>query len=107
MPEAAATEDAVGIPEVAPQREDGKLLTEGVYGRMRHPRYAGAVLGLIAYALFVNYLALYLLVPLLSAGVYVISVLEERELRDRFGKAYVEYARSVPRFIPRVGGRCA
>jgi protein-S-isoprenylcysteine O-methyltransferase Ste14 len=27
-------------------------------------------------------------------------VLEERELRERFGEAWVEYSRRVPRFVP-------
>ncbi|MDP3182128.1 MAG: hypothetical protein Q8M54_04840 [Desulfobaccales bacterium] len=28
-------------------------------------------------------------------------VLEEKELTDRFGEAYEEYCRRVPRFVPR------
>ena len=34
---------------------------------------------------------------------YFIVVLEERELRDRFGSTYEEYSRRVPRFFPRRG----
>jgi protein-S-isoprenylcysteine O-methyltransferase Ste14 len=52
-------------------------------------------------ALIANYLALYLVVALWLPGLYFIVLLEEKELRDRFGPAYDEYCRRVPRFIPR------
>jgi protein-S-isoprenylcysteine O-methyltransferase Ste14 len=34
-------------------------------------------------------------------GIYLIVLLEERELRDRFGRAYEEYCQGVPCFFPR------
>jgi protein-S-isoprenylcysteine O-methyltransferase Ste14 len=34
-----------------------------------------------------------------------VVVLEERELRHRFGPVYEEYSRRVPRFIPKFGKR--
>jgi protein-S-isoprenylcysteine O-methyltransferase Ste14 len=58
------------------------LLTQGIYGRVRHPRYAGAALGFIALALFVNF-----------SGVYV-------------GTAYEDYMEAVPCILPlRLPGR--
>jgi protein-S-isoprenylcysteine O-methyltransferase Ste14 len=93
----------VGLPELAPKRYPGTLLTDGIYARIRHPRYAGGVLGLVGYALLANYLATYAIVPICLAAIYSVAVLEERELRDRFGPAYDEYARRVPRFVPRIG----
>jgi protein-S-isoprenylcysteine O-methyltransferase Ste14 len=32
---------------------------------------------------------------------HLIVLLEERELPDRFGEAYVDYSRRVPRYWPR------
>ena len=90
----------VGLPELS-RDHPGKLLTEGLYAHLRHPRYLEATLGLAAMALFSNYLAAYLALLLGAPLLYLIVLLEERELRDRFGQEYEEYARRVPRFFPR------
>jgi protein-S-isoprenylcysteine O-methyltransferase Ste14 len=91
-----------GLPELAREGDAGTLLTQGIYARIRHPRYVEVILGLLGWALFTNYLALYLLVALLVPLIYLVVVLEERELRDRFGAEYEDYCRSVPRFLPRL-----
>ncbi|MCH7473688.1 MAG: isoprenylcysteine carboxylmethyltransferase family protein [Gemmatimonadetes bacterium] len=91
----------VGIPELSRGGEKGKLLTEGIYSRIRHPRYVEALLGVLGYALITNYLGMYILFVLTVPAIYFIVVLEERELRDRFGSAYEEYSERVPRFFPR------
>jgi protein-S-isoprenylcysteine O-methyltransferase Ste14 len=94
-----------GIPELSSKPSSQKLLTEGIYGRIRHPRYVELMLWLLGYALIANYLALYIAVPISLAALYLIVILEERELRDRFGSEYEEYCRAVPRFIPRLAPR--
>lgn len=91
----------VGAPQLA-QTETGTLLTRGVYGRIRHPRYVEVFLGTCAFALFVNYQGVYILVPVMAVCLYVIVLLEERELRRRFGDEYDAYCRRVPRFLPRL-----
>ncbi len=96
----------LGFPEIAPDRFPRKLLTEGIYGRMRHPRYVQLLIALTGYALIANYLAAYLAVALWVGGIYLIAVLEEKELRAHFGDRYDDYCRKVPRFVPRLGGDC-
>jgi protein-S-isoprenylcysteine O-methyltransferase Ste14 len=91
----------IGLPELAPERSKGELLSEGIYGKVRHPRYISVLFGLLAMAFFANYLAIYVLTFLVSLALYAVAVLEERELEERFGQAYVEYCKRVPRFIPR------
>ena len=93
----------LGLPEISAQ-DRGRLVVEGVYSRVRHPRYVGVGLGVAAMALFANYLALYVLVLAYIPMIYVVALLEERELEARFGDAYREYCRKVPRFLPRVRG---
>lgn len=91
----------VGVPELAPDGRGGELITQGIYGRIRHPRYVAVWLGTVAFAFFTNYLAVYLLAIALLPALYLVVVLEERELRERFGEEYVIYGERVPRFIPR------
>ena len=90
-----------GIPELAPEQHRTSLLTEGIYSRMRHPRYVQALLGVAAYTLICNYLATYVLFFAVLAIILLVVPIEERELRRRFGAEYEDYCVRVPRFIPR------
>lgn len=94
----------VGLPELAPARHPQSLITDGVYARIRHPRYVEGTIGMIGCALVANYLAPYLIVAASIPVIYAIVRVEERELRDRFGAEYEAYCRRVPRFVPRLGG---
>lgn len=94
----------VGFPEIAPDRFPRQLVTEGIYARIRHPRYVQLLIALSGYALIANYLAAYLAVALWVPGIYVITLLEEKELRAHFGDAYADYCRKVPRFVPKLKG---
>jgi len=58
-------------------------------------------LGLLGCALITNYFAIYALFAVWVAAICAIVVLEERELRDRFGGEYEEYCRRVSRFVSR------
>ena len=94
----------IGIPELSAEGKQGKLLDEGIYGRMRHPRYVEIVFFVVAYALFANYLVAYATLAMTVIALYLVVLLEERELRDRFGDAYADYCLKVPRFVPRSSG---
>jgi len=91
----------VGVPELTAETT-GVLLRDGIFSRVRHPRYLGASLGLVAIAFFANYLWTYLLVGVFLPGIYVVTVLDERELVTRFGDAYRAYQQQVPRLLPRL-----
>jgi protein-S-isoprenylcysteine O-methyltransferase Ste14 len=95
----------LGLPEVAPDRFPRELVTDGLCARMRHPRYVQFLIALAGYALIANYLAAYLIVALWVPAVYIIVLLEEKELRDHFGQDYIEYCRRVPRFVPKLNAR--
>lgn len=95
----------IGLPELSPTPANQRLLQTGIYAHIRHPRYLGLMVGVLAVALFTNYLASYLLAVVSYAGFLWITELEERELVKRFGTAYRDYQEHVPRFLPRLGGR--
>lgn len=89
-----------GSPELDADGKGGTLLDQGLYARMRHPRYVAVLLGMAAWALFTNYLAVYVMVPLVALGLAAVAVLEERELVDRFGEPYERYRSRTPMFVP-------
>ena len=94
-----------GIPQLADRAYPGVLITDGIYAYLRHPRYVQVLLGLAAVALFTNYLTVYIIAAAYLPIMYLVVLLEERELRDRFGRQYQDYANRVPRFFPRIARR--
>lgn len=91
----------VGVPELEADQRGRKLLDQGIYGRVRHPRYVAVTFGTLAMTLFANYLALWVLFPLAVVLLYVIALLEERELIASLGRVYEEYRERVPMFVPK------
>lgn len=89
----------LGLPEVSEESPD-VLLDQGIYSKMRHPRYLGLLFQIAGSAFLTNYLAVYLLLAVSIPLLYFTVLLEERELVQRFGDNYLEYMRRVPRFIP-------
>jgi protein-S-isoprenylcysteine O-methyltransferase Ste14 len=90
----------VGVPELS-RTDKGRLLTEGIYARTRNPRYLELILFVLAYAGFANYAGIWILWLLTIPAVHAVVLLEERELRERFGQEYEDYCRRVPRYFPR------
>ncbi|MEQ1861538.1 MAG: protein-S-isoprenylcysteine O-methyltransferase [Chthoniobacteraceae bacterium] len=83
-------------------REDHRLITEGIYRRIRHPMYSAMFLLGIAHLLFVPN---WIVAPayLLSFGLlYLFRVAhEERLMLDRFGAEYEAYVQRTGRLLPR------
>ena len=94
-----------GLPELSEARYPGKLLTVGPYAQIRHPRYVEILLATVSYALFANYLGPYILAAAAVPVIFFIVLLEEKELRERFGEEYEQYCENVPRFFPKLTKR--
>ena len=58
----------------------------------------------IAYAFIANYVGVYILAVVILPALHLVVLLEERELRHRFGEEYDLYRARVPRYIPRAAG---
>jgi len=87
---------------IVPDDGEGELIVQGVYCRVRNPLFLFALIFLwLSPIMTENLLVLYLL-----ATVYfrLGSIHEERMLAEKFGGAYRDYQRRVPRIIPRL--RC-
>jgi protein-S-isoprenylcysteine O-methyltransferase Ste14 len=82
-------------------REGHTLMRTGLYSRLRHPGYAGALLAYVGLGLaFSNWWTLACSVlPYLVAIGYRIRV-EEAVLQETFGPAYAQYARATKRIVP-------
>ena len=52
-------------------------------------------------AMLANYLATWILAAACVPVLYLVTLVEERELVERFGEDYRAYRRRVPRLIPR------
>jgi protein-S-isoprenylcysteine O-methyltransferase Ste14 len=78
----------------------GEIASRGIYGRLRHPRYAGSFLAIVGACLLAGTRLMWITAAVWMALTLLAIALEEREMRARFGGAYSEYCRRVPRFIP-------
>ncbi len=85
-------------PFVAP-KDDGRLVTTGIYARVRHPLYLGVI------ALGFSWALLWRSSPALALAALQIPFLdlkarrEEHSLRERYA-GYAGYALRVKRFVP-------
>lgn len=85
------------LPTDAPQR----LVTGGLFGVIRNPLIAGEMMVIWGVALHVGSLGIVVYACLMLAfAQWVVTRIEEPELRERFGESYEEYCRNVPRWIP-------
>jgi protein-S-isoprenylcysteine O-methyltransferase Ste14 len=81
------------------------LVTEGVFAHSRNPMYVGNLLILSGMAITSNCWTTVLVAIPVTAFIYrAIVAAEENYLRGRFGPAFDDYCRSVPRFLPKLSG---
>ena len=81
--------------------ETGTLDTSGILGVMRHPWYTAAIL--IVWARPLDLAAL-VTSTVLTAYLFIGTVLEEKKLVAEFGEEYRIYQEQVPMFFPKGGG---
>lgn len=78
----------------------GELAHAGIYARLRHPRYLGMIAAVAGAGLLAGTKQFWIVAGIWCALAILAILLEEREMRGRFGPAYEAYCRRVPRFVP-------
>jgi protein-S-isoprenylcysteine O-methyltransferase Ste14 len=88
---------------LAPWDPPKLLVVAGPYRFVRNPMISGVVLVLAGEALALRSIPHTVWAGMFAvANMVYIPLLEEPRLEERFGAAYREYCRRVPRFIPRL-----
>jgi protein-S-isoprenylcysteine O-methyltransferase Ste14 len=84
-------------------RKNSELVTEGPYSLVRNPLYLFSFIGFLGAGLvFESVILALLMAGIFAVGHWPTMLKEEEGLREIFGEAYEDYARRVPRFIPRI-----
>ncbi|MEE9610846.1 MAG: isoprenylcysteine carboxylmethyltransferase family protein [Desulfatiglandales bacterium] len=79
-----------------------QLVTKGIYRYARHPRYIEYLLWFLGLGLIFGYQFFLWFALYLFLGFWWASYFEEAELVQRFGQAYLDYQKRVPRFFIRL-----
>ena len=94
---------SIGHGTAAPWDPPRRLVVAGPYRHVRNPMLTSVFIIQTAEALLLNsWTILILLVVFVIANMLYFPLVEEKSLEKRFGDAYREYQRNVPRWIPRM-----
>ncbi len=93
-----------GWREVHRARKEGRLVTDRLYGLVRHPQYTGLFIALFGEGI-VHWPTVFsvALFPVIVLAYYLLARSEERKVEGKFGDEYRAYRERVPMFIPRWG----
>lgn len=83
-------------------KSDGKLVTDGIYGYMRHPQYTGIFIITLAFMIQWPTLTTLILWPFVI-GMYVrLAKREEQDVLAKYPEEYRDYMQRTPMFFPRL-----
>jgi len=81
-------------------KQNHELIQGGPYALVRHPIYSGLLLATLGTAITIGEVRGLIALPLSFAGWQMKSMVEERFMREQFGRQYVDYERRVRALIP-------
>jgi protein-S-isoprenylcysteine O-methyltransferase Ste14 len=86
----------------APIDPPKELVATGLYNYVRNPMYVGVLMVILAHFLWFGYwnLLIYAALAFIAFHSFV-TLYEEPNLRKKFGAAYEDYLKRVPRWIPK------
>ncbi|MBN1800561.1 MAG: DUF1295 domain-containing protein [Candidatus Lokiarchaeota archaeon] len=88
--------------KVSESHKTDKIVTSGVYSRIRHPQYLGAVLSHLGISVLLSAFYSTIITPLVLLYNVLVAWKEEKELKKEFPEEYNNYAREVPKFFPKL-----
>jgi protein-S-isoprenylcysteine O-methyltransferase Ste14 len=93
-----------GWRELHRARQENRLVTDRLYGLVRHPQYTGLFIALFGEGI-VHWPTIFsiALFPIIVLAYFLLARSEERKVEDQFGDEYRTYRKRVPMFIPRWG----
>jgi protein-S-isoprenylcysteine O-methyltransferase Ste14 len=77
------------------------LVTDGIFAHVRHPIYLGTILVYLGFIIGTMSLLSFVMWLFIIRLYVKMANYEEQKLEQRFGEAYLEYKRKVPKWIPR------
>ena len=82
-------------------RQQNRLVTDGLYGLVRHPQYTGLFIGLFGEGV-VHWPTIFsvILFPIIVLVYTLLAYREERRVLEIFGEQYRIYRQQVPMFFP-------
>jgi protein-S-isoprenylcysteine O-methyltransferase Ste14 len=86
-----------GVPKGKSYTQTTKLVTDGIYGLIRHPQYTGGLIISFSMCFIVQTLLTCLLTVITILCTYLSMVFEEKRLVIKFGSQYDNYQTEVPR----------
>lgn len=85
--------------EFKQEKTTGEFVRDGIYKFARHPRYVEYMLISLALGLLTGYIFFFGFFIYLIVAFAIATHFEERELVNRFGEAYRDYQKRVPKFF--------
>ncbi len=94
----------ISVSTVADMRTDrqAKLVTDGIYSRIRHPLYLATILLLLGLAAVYPFDRVIVFSITLSAYVIIGAYFEERKLVIHYGQEYLDYRKQAGFMLPRI-----
>jgi protein-S-isoprenylcysteine O-methyltransferase Ste14 len=101
-------------PSLFYSRIDDPLVTSGPYGLVRHPQLLASIIMAFSASLYLSpsrfiyhhAFAFFNAFPF-SLSLWLIILMEEKDLKQKFGPAYLEYIKNTPRLFPALSKRLA
>ncbi len=92
---------ARGWKQIYAARKEERLVTDGIYGYIRHPQYTGIFLAIFGQLIHWPTIPTLVLFPAIFVAYYTLARKEEKIMIERFGDEYRDYVKRVPMFVPK------